>query len=136
MAAITISSPGGAQTNPTDTVLPFNNGGVFGDSMLKQETSSLLYTTYSASTAPEGIEIDNGTGSYRFGDIDGNFAGNAIQITPDGNITTNSSILILSADNEIQLNGLITAVGAGGSAGLHLELTINGTKYKIQLLNV
>jgi len=135
MAAITISSPGGAQTNPTDTVIPFNNGGVFGDSMLVQETSSKLYTNYSGSTAPEGIEIDNGTGTYQFGDMDGAFAGNLIQIKPDGNMSITSSKLILNVDNLIEMNGLLTSVSAGGSAGLHLKLTINGTKYKIQLLD-
>ena len=135
MAAIVISSPGGAQTNPTDTVLPFNNGGVFGDSMLVQQTSSYLYATYTGSTAPEGIEIDNGTGLYRFGDIDGGFAGNAIQLLTDGSIITNSSKLQLNVDNLIEMNGLLTSVSAGGSAGLHLKLTINGTKYKIQLLD-
>jgi len=135
MASITISSPSGAQTNPTDTKLPFNLGGVFGDSMLVQNTSSYLYATYTGSTAPEGIEIDNGTGTYRLGDFDGGFAGNAIQITPDGSIISNSSKLILNVDNSIEMNGLLTSVSAGGNAGLHLKLTINGTKYKIQLLD-
>ena len=129
MAAIVISSPGGAQTNPTDTVLPFNNGGVFGDSMLVQANTNVLNCQIG------GFYIDNNLGNYLFGDFDGVFTSNSIQISPNGNISTNSSNLILSVDNEIEMNGLLTSVGAGGSAGLHLKLTINGTKYKIQLLD-
>lgn len=134
MAAITISSLGGAQTNPTDTVLPFNNGGVFGDSMLAQSSPNILYSQFLGGIVG-GFYIDNNIGNYLFGDCDGSFSNNRILITPDGNISTNSSKLILNADNSIEMNGLITAASAGGSAGLHLELTINGAKYKIALLN-
>lgn len=137
MAAITISSPGGAQTNPTDTVLPFNNGGIFGDSMLVQSSPNKLYATYAAGSpgVESGLLIDNGIGTYEFGDTDAQFTASRLSITSDGNFNIYSSKLILNADDEIKLNGLITAASAGGSAGLHLELTINGTKYKIQLLN-
>jgi hypothetical protein len=137
MAAITISSPGGAQTNPTDTVLPFNNGGIFGDSMLVQSSATKIYSTYTAGvpSAESGILIDNGIGTYAFGDTDAQFAGNRLSITSDGTFNIYSSKLILNADNTIEMNGLLTAVLAGGNAGLHLKLTINGTKYKIQLLD-
>lgn len=137
MAAITISSPGGAQTNPTDTLLPYNNGGVFADSMLVQNSPTKLYSSYTAGVpgVESGLLIDNGIGTYEFGDTDSQFAAARLSITSDGNFNIYSSKLRLNADNEILLNGLITAVSAGGSAGLHLELTINGTKYKIQLLN-
>jgi len=138
MAAIVISSPGGAQTNPTDSVLPFNNGGVFGDSMLVQYSPTKMYTTYSAGTpgAENGLIIDNGNGEYQFGDTDAQYTGNRLIInSPDGELAINSSIIILNADNQISLNGLLTSVSAGDNAGLHLKLTINGTKYKIQLLD-
>lgn len=137
MAAITISSPGGAQTNPTDTVLPFNNGGVFGDSMLVQSSPTKIYSIYSAGVpgTESGLLIDNGIGTYAFGDTDAQFAATRLNITSDGTFNIYSSKLILNADNQIDINGLVTAVSAGGSAGLHLELTINGTKYKIQLLD-
>jgi len=133
MAAITISSPGGAQTNPTDTVIPFNNGGIFGDSMLVQSNPNILYSDLSGLIG--GFYIDNNFGNYFFGDVDGSFAGNKIEMGSDGSITAYSSRLILNADNQIDINGLITSVSAGGSAGLHLKLTINGIKYKIQLLD-
>jgi hypothetical protein len=134
MAAITISSPGGAQTNPTDTQLPYNNGGVFGDSILVQSSPNVLYSILGGGIV-EGFYIDNNIGNYFFGDVDGSFAGNAIQINQNGDIISNSSKLILNVDNLIEMNGLLTSVSAGGSAGLHLKLTINGTKYKIQLLD-
>jgi len=137
MAAITISSPGGAQTNPTDTLLPYNNGGVFGDSMLVQSSPTKLYASYTAGVpgAESGLLIDNGIGSYEFGDTDGQFTSARLSISSDGNFNIYSSKLILNADNQIDINGLLTSVSAGGSAGLHLKLTINGTKYKIQLLD-
>lgn len=134
MAAIVISSPGGAQTNPTDTVLPFNNGGVFGDSMLQQLATYVICSVGPASSAPEGIFIDNANGIYQFGDIDGAFTSSYLSIQ-GGTLTTNSSKLIFNADDQIELNGLLTDVSAGGGSGLHLKLTINGTIYKIQLLN-
>jgi hypothetical protein len=134
MASITISSPGGAQTNPTDTQLPYNSGGVFADSILVQSNPNVLYSILSGGLVG-GFYIDNTIGNYFFGDVDGSFAGNAIQMNQDGDIISNSSILILNVDNEIKLNGLITSASAGGSAGLHLKLTINGIKYKIQLLD-
>jgi hypothetical protein len=133
MAAIVISSPGGAQTNSTDTRLPYNNGGVFGDSMLVQADTNTLYSAINGSNNA-GFYIDKSTGTFNFGDFDSYFSGNSIYMTPDGNITSYSSKLFLNVDDEITLNGLITSVSAGGSAGLHLKLTINGVKYKIQLL--
>tara|TARA_R110000868_G_C10967954_1_gene769344 strand:- start:9392 stop:9808 length:417 start_codon:yes stop_codon:yes gene_type:complete len=137
MAAITISSPGGAQTNPTDTLLPYNNGGVFGDSMLVQSSPNKLYTSYTAGGpgVESGLLIDNAIGTYAFGDTDAQFTASRLNITSDGNFNIYSSKLILNADNDIEMNGLLTSVGAGGSAGLHLKLTINGIKYKIQLLD-
>lgn len=134
MAAIVISSPGGAQTNPTDTKLPFNNGGVFGDSMLVQANNNTLFSNVFGGDVG-GFYIDNNSGTYIFGDVDGTFLQSRILITSEGNMSTNSSKLILNVDNVIEMNGLLTDVSAGGSAGLHLKLTINGTKYKIQLLD-
>jgi hypothetical protein len=114
--------------------LPFNNGGVFGDSMLVQSNNHTLFSNTVGGDAA-GFYIDNNSGTYIFGDVDGAFLQSRILITSDGDMSTNSSKLILNADNEINMNGLLTSVGAGGSAGLHLKLTINGTKYKIQLLD-
>jgi hypothetical protein len=145
MASITISSPNGAQTNPTDTRLPFNNGGVFADSMLAQISSNSLITTYSVNSnlTPQGLRIDNNASYYQFGDIDGASGNNLINIDSSNNelyiysqnlLSLNASQKIeLNADESISLNGLLTSVSAGGFADLHLKLTINGTRYKIKL---
>lgn len=138
MASITISSPGGAQTNPTDAKLPFNNGGVFGDSMLVQESPTKLYTNFDTGlgVSTSGFIIDNTMFRYQFGDMDGYTSNSLLDINSAiGLVKIISSKLSLNADSEIELNGLLTSPTAGGSSGLHLELTINGTKYKIQLLD-
>lgn len=137
MAAITISSPGGAIINPTDNFVPYNFGSnQFSDSLLYQNTTNDLRTVDVNTGNDQGIIINNDTGNYQFGDLDGVFTGANITVVPDGTININASNeLILNTNSSIEMNGLITAVSAGGSAGLHLELTINAVKYKIQLLN-
>jgi len=47
MAAIVISSPSGAQTNPTNYYVPYNNGGEFFDSIINQNDDGLLFTVSS-----------------------------------------------------------------------------------------
>lgn len=134
MASITISSPGGVQTNPTDTLLPFNNGGIFGDSSLAQGGTNVLFTQFTGGST--GLYIDLDLGNFLFGDYDGVFTGANITVLPDGTININASNkLILNTNLSIEMTGLITSPTAGGSSGQHLELTINGTKYKIALLN-
>lgn len=136
MAAIVISSPGGAQTNPTNLFLPFNRAGVFVDSSLCQFSTNGIQTVDTVTNATQGLFINNGTGYYQFGDIDGMFTGANIQIASNGNISISATTkLILNTNESIEMSGLITSPTAGGSSGEHLELTINGTKYKIQLLN-
>ena len=130
MAAIVISSPSGAQTNPTDTVLPFNNGGIFGDSMLSQASANVLGCQIG------GFYIDNNLGNYLFGDFDGVFTSANIQVLGSGVVSINAtSKLILNTNESIEMTGLITSPTAGGNSGEHLKLTINGTIYKIQLLD-
>lgn len=136
MAAITISSPGGSIINATDNFIPYKFGSnQFSDSLLYQNTINDLRTVDVNTGNDQGIIINNNDGNYTFGDIDGMFTGSYIQILANGNVALNGSKLFLNANSSIEMNGLITSVSAGGSAGLHLELTINGTKYKIQLLD-
>ena len=124
MAAITISSPSGAQTNPTDTRLPFNNGGIFGDSMLSQASANVLFTQSIGGTA--GVYIDNNLGNYLFGDYDGAFTGANIQVLGSGVVSINATTkLILNTNESIEMTGLITSPTAGGNSGEHLKLTIN-----------
>ena len=137
MAAITISSPGGAIINPTDNFVPYNFGSnQFSDSLLYQNTINDLRTVDVNTGNDQGIIINNDTGNYQFGDLDSVFTGANMQVSPDGTVSISApNKLILNADNSIEMNGLLTSVGAGGNAGLHLKLTINGTIYKIQLLD-
>jgi hypothetical protein len=53
-----------------------------------------------------------------------------------GALYTNPGILELEATNTLQFTGAgLQAPTAGGSAGTHLVITLNGTQYKIALLN-
>jgi hypothetical protein len=136
MASITISSPGGAIINPTDNYLPYkfsSNG--FNDSILFQNSNNDLWGVDGNTGNLQGIRINNDNGNYTLGDIDGSFTGSYIEILAGGNVSLNGSKILLNANSSIEMNGLLTAVSAGGNAGLHLELIINGIKYKIQLLN-
>jgi hypothetical protein len=136
MAAITISSPGGSIINPTNNFLPYKfSSNQFQDSILFQNSINDLWGVDVNTGNLQGIRINNDDGNYTFGDIEGMFTGSYIQITPDGNVALNGSKIVLNTNASIEMNGLITSASAGGSAGLHLELTINNTKYKIQLLD-
>ena len=137
MASITISSPGGTIINPTDNFLPYKFGSnQFSDSLLYQNTINDLRTIDVNTGNDQGIIIDNGIGNYLFGDIDGMFSGASIQIPTNGNISISANEkLIINTNLSIEMNGLITAPTAGGNSGEHLKLTINGTLYKIQLLD-
>jgi len=136
MASITISTPGGAIINATDNFLPYKfSSNQFSDSLLFQNTINDLRSVDVNTGNVQGIIINNDVGLYSFGDLDGMFTGSYINITPDGNVALNGLKIFLNTNTSIEMNGAITATTAGGSSGLHLELTINGTKYKIQLLD-
>lgn len=141
MAAITISSPGGAQINPRSPFVPYNNNGVFSDSMLTQSDDYTFFTALNAGNENDvtGLLINNHLGSYQFGDFQGVLNNSFIEIDWNTgsikNWTSADYEINLLTDGQIKLNGSITAASAGGSAGLHLELIINGTLYKIALLN-
>lgn len=139
MAAIVITSSGGGTIiNPTDNFVPYKFGSnQFSDSILYQNSINDLRSIDVNTGNAQGIIIDNDNGNYQFGDLDSVFTGASMSVLPNGTVNiTAANKLILNTDNSIEMNGLITAASAGGSAGLHLELTINGTKYKIALLNV
>jgi hypothetical protein len=136
MASITISSPGGSIINPTDNFLPYKfSSNQFQDSILFQNSINDLWGVDVNTGNLQGIRINNDDGNYTLGDIDGMFTGSYIEILANANVALNGSKIFLNANSSIEMNGLLTSVSAGGSAGLHLELTINGTKYKIQLLD-
>jgi len=137
MASITISSPGGAQTNPTNTFLPYNNNGVFADSAL-QMISNFNFGVNDASFQINGLSIDNTARIYQFGDFQGVYYGNSIVCSDDGNTYINGqnlTIYITQPDGQISIfNDNITSATAGLLA-TYLKLSVNGVKYKIALLN-
>ena len=137
MASITISSPGITLNNVTDNFVPYKfSSNTFSDSLLYQNSINDLRSIDINTGNAQGIIIDNDNGNYQFGDIDGVFTGANISVSPDGTININASNkLIFNTNLSIEMTGLITSPTAGGSSGEHLELTINGTKYKIALLN-
>jgi hypothetical protein len=52
---------------------------------------------------------------------------------PVGAVYTNPGSVELQADTELKLTGALTSATAGGASGF-LQITINGTPYKIALL--
>ena len=138
MAAIVISQS--AQINPKSPFVPYNNNGVFSDSMLNQNDGNILFTTLNCGNENDstGLLINNDAGQYSFGDYQGLFHNSFIEIDNNASIknwTNGDYQIIFLTDGQIKMDGLITSNSAGGSAGLHLELVINGTLYKIALLN-
>jgi hypothetical protein len=137
MASITISSPVGAQTNPTNLYLPFNRGGMFADSSLKQITPEVL-CAIGPDNYDNGLLINNTSGEYYFGDYQNYVNGTSINIDSGGNLFMNQSNLIIylsSPDGLIKIfNDNITSATAG-LLSTYLKLSVNGVKYKIALLN-
>lgn len=154
--AITYTKPSGS-VNPTSTFLPVNIGGTFENSSIKQDSRY--------QTATELTTVDNLGNSYGFkvdypnqvismGDFD--YISNGSSIIIDDlsaiiNISANlaigigctdpSSTLSLYAENFqfganfIRFNGSLTSGTASGASGQHLKINVNGTNYKIALLN-
>ena len=116
MAAIVISSPGGAQTNPGNGYLPYNKIGVFSDSSLYQVSEGNVSGALPNGDL-NGLGIDNSNGSYYIGDINGIFSGNFLSFTEDGNIDLagqNFNLTIQQPDGTISIyNDLITSTTAG-----------------------
>jgi hypothetical protein len=136
MASINISS---SVLNPTNKFLPIKSNNEFDDSMLCQQSTNVLTSINVNTQNTNGISIDNNIGKYRFGDIEGNFNGQILDITElDSLRITAKKYFILQINDslpEIRINGSVTSGSAGGNSGQHLVLKINGTNYKIQLLN-
>jgi hypothetical protein len=58
-----------AGTNPTSLFIPYNNGGIFGDSYFENDTlNSTLKSVYSANDV--GLKLDFAANTFSFGDLD------------------------------------------------------------------
>jgi hypothetical protein len=136
MASITISSPSGG-VNPTNTFLPYNNNGVFADSSF-QQISPLNITAVGVGGVNNGLGIDNSNGSYFLGDIEGLFQNNFIYFNEDGNAEIrgqNLNIILQQPDGNISIFNDLIISNTAGLLSTYLKLSVNGTKYKIALLN-
>ena len=114
-----------AGTNPTSLFIPYNNGGIFGDSYLVNDTTaSVLKTVYSASEVglkldfansvfklgnpvlPTGIIVDETANTVKIGDVDDN--------------DTDGTGLIVDWNN-----ALINSTYQGSDIGLKLDFANN-----------
>jgi hypothetical protein len=142
MAAIVISSNNGLKTNPTTPFIPYNNNGVFDNSMLKMIEDNILSAYRDSINVDEdnGFFIDNGNGLYQFGDFYQEHHGSYFIINSEsGDLTFNDHS---NFNINFQTTGRIYIEGAecikataGLPANRYLSLSINGTDYKIALLN-
>lgn len=157
MAGIIYNVPGAGSVNPNPEFIPVNIGGSFVDSSWTQNND--FYNTTRVQTVDQ-----NGNGyGFQFlpleqlmavGDFDA--LGNTTVITVDDsaglmNFNANlgfgfvasdpGSIMSINAANfivgtkSIRLNGTLTAGSAGAASGQFLLIEVNGTTYKLNLLN-
>jgi hypothetical protein len=119
MAGIKITGSG-AKVNPTNKYLPFNSSGIFGDSMLRMSAANRLAGM--RGPTENGIYIDNNAYLYKIGDF---------AVGQNG-----YGIIIDDTNRSIELKGIaLINPSSSGNSGDHLCITVNGTAYKIQLLN-
>ena len=115
-----ISYSGGGGLNPTNNYIPYRSGGKFLDSPYLVTGTSFGSTKLGDFA---GFYGDSQYSQYYIGEESGGYI----------YMDSQSKVLVITSD-VIQLNGTLTAATAGGSAGEHLVLTINGNSRKIALL--
>lgn len=116
MAAILLNNQSGL--NPTSPFLPYNGGGVFLDSPLKFDAASGGRLASWYNNVQKGILIENsGT------------------LTTIGDNTINVKVGSANLGIAMTINGFVTSGTSGGASGQHLNVTINGSSYKLALLN-
>ena len=124
MASITISSPGGAQINPTSLQFPVNIGGEFVDSVLyTKNDQSAVYSTFPGLTGgTKGINLDSTNQIYKLGDFN--------------NVQNNTAIVLDDINSKILFTGvnIVTTGGSHPPTTKHLNITVQGVQYCLQLL--
>jgi len=124
MAAILISSPTGANVNPTSLQFPVNIAGEFVDSVLyTKNDQSAVYTTFPGLTGgTKGINLDSTNQEYKFGDFN--------------NLQNHTSLILDDVFSTIIFNGIniVTTGGVHAVTTKFLNVTIQGTEYCLQLL--
>jgi hypothetical protein len=154
--AIIYTRPSGS-VNPTSTFLPVNIGGTFENSSIKQDSryqTATELTTVDNLGNSYGFKVDYTNQAILMGDFDGINFGTSININDLSaiiNISANLAVGITCPDptstitlgaenfnfsaNFIRLNGSLLSGTASGASGQHLKINVNGTNYKISLLN-
>jgi hypothetical protein len=124
MASITISSPTGANVNPTSLQFPVNIAGDFVDSSLyTKNDKSAVYSNFPGIAGGEkGIYLDSTNQKYSFGD--------------HNNFQNNTAIVLDDINSKIFLTGvnIVTTGGVHSVTTKYLNLTIQGVQYCLQLL--
>lgn len=139
MAGITYIRPTtGSVPNPSNRHLPVNISGSFEDSSWIQDdryqTASALQTVDNSANF-FGIFYDIPANKIILGDYDLAFNQNFIEIDDLFSAIEIKCNFLTLTTNDIRIGGQVTAATAGGSSGQHLKIQINGTNYKIALLN-
>jgi len=122
MASVSFSQNYGDNINPTPLYVPVNGGGYFSDSNIVDNDS---YT-----------QIVGSGYNFLYYDRDSN------QLTLGGGAVGASSIFMdinggfttFNTPNGLRINA--STAGTAGGTATHLILNVNGTNYKVQLLNL
>jgi hypothetical protein len=92
--------------------------------------------TYLANTYV-GFALDYTSKTYAFGDFNTLNNGTFLSVRDNSKVIKLNTVggEISQEADLLRFTGALTSGSAGGSSGQHLQVTINGTAYKIQLLN-
>ena len=157
MAGIIYNTGSSGSVNPNPFYLPVNIGGSLLDSSIYQnndkDNMTRLYTVDQSGNA-YGLSIQTISQQIALGDFDGLASGTAIFIDDAVglmNLNANLGFSLLALDpgswitlstanfvvttGLVRFNGSLTSGTAGAASGLFFQININGTSYKIQLLN-
>ena len=110
-----------------NSVINLNGGDGFNTRVYIDDTNRFIKTTYTGNDI--GLQLDFNNLAYSFGDF--NVVNNGTRLIIDDN-----SLKITFDTNYLNFNGgSLQSNTASGNSGEHLVITLNGTQYKIQLLN-
>jgi hypothetical protein len=113
----------------------FNGVSGTNSSFAIDNNNGVIYTQ--GYTQQNGILLDFGTNQYFLGDYNGTGNTSYISIKDSSKaitLSTNGGTIVNICDSLV-FSGSLTTGSASGNSGQHLQVTINGTPYVIQLLN-
>jgi hypothetical protein len=95
--------------------------------------ANISSTSVNTSMTATGNLVLTGTNDVTISSTQGCAVQSVLGAGPVGAVYTNPGSVELQADTELKLTGALTSATAGGASGF-LQITINGTPYKIALL--